>query len=485
MTLASASSRPCAPRNLFLHAESDTQMKQTKKGTLTMKPMIAVLSVLGVVSVLSHLIADDAAPAEATKAAIQPADVSDAEAKQAEELFQDGRKLFFQGKYLDAAKKLEAAVAANPNKTGYQLLLAKAYRYGQQPDKAVKSLERILKVDADHVEAAVQLAELVSPQKNPDRVIGVLEPLLKFKHDYPLYHLLAEAHYEKEQFDKARGYYEKAVSLNPKSQSDHYQLGNIYLAQKRFAKAASSYETAGRLGMSSGVYHFKLASVYFNLRNYLGRVSTAEVIGGKEGQLKDQYFLIGAVPGQQDKFYVAGIRSAIYQARKAQEMGIDVFDIRFLEANVWLSARRYANAARIYAEIQEKVRKEDQGLFWYSWAQAALGLNDYDNYLVRLNKAIEAAPDIYKGTLADAYVTIATRYHQRGDSQQYVNYLSKAVENNPLSARLHLTLGDAHWLSNHRDAAIQQYKLVLELEPDHSQRVRLLNRIRGQEEAGG
>jgi len=449
-----------------------------------MKLTITAVFALAAVSLPLLVVADDAAPAD-DKPAVKPEVVSDAEAKIAEELFQDGRKLFFQGKYLEAAKKLEAAVDANPNKTGYQLLLAKAFRYGQQPEKAVKSLEGILKIDADHVEAAVQLAELVSPKQNPDRVIGVLQPLLKFKHDYPLYHLLAEAHYEKEQFDKAREYYEKAVKLNPKSQTDHYQLGNIYLAQKRFAKAAASYETAGQLGMSSGVYHFKLASVYFNLRNYLGRVSTAEVIGGKEGQLKDQYFLVGDVPGQKDRFYVAGIRSAIYQARKAQEMGIDIFDIRFLEANIWLNARRYANADRIYGEIQEKVRKEDQGLFWYSWSQAALGLNDYEKYLARLNKAIEAAPDIYQGTLADAYVTIATRYHQRGDSQQYVEYLAKAVDSNPLSARLHLTLGDAHWLSNNRESAIEQYKLVLELEPNHSQRVRLLNRIRGQEEAGG
>lgn len=450
-----------------------------------MKPTIATVFALSIALLQIGVWADDAAPADEKKVASQPTIVSEAEAKQAEELFQDGRKLFFQGKYLEAAKKLEAAIAANPNKTGYQLLLAKSYRYGQQPEKALKSLEGILKVDADHVEAAVQLAELVSPQKNPNRVIAVLEPLLKFKHDYPLYHLLAEAHYEKEQFDKARGYYEKAVKLNPNSQSDHYQLGNIYLAQKRFAKAAASYETAGKLGMSSGVYHFKLASVYFNLRNYLGQVSTAEVIGGKEGQLKDQYLLISAVPGEKDKFYVASTRSAIYQSRKAQEMGIEIFDIRFLEANVWLNARRYANANRIYGEIEEKVRKEDRGLFWYSWAQAAMGLNDYDNYLARLNKAIEAAPDIYKGTLADAYVTIATRFHQRGDSEQYVAYLTKAVDRNPLSARLHLTLGDAHWLSNSRNQAIEQYKLVLELEPDHSQRVRLLNRIRGQEVAGG
>jgi Tfp pilus assembly protein PilF len=98
-----------------------------------------------------------------------------------------------------------------------------------------------------------------------------------------------------------------------------------------------------------------------------------------------------------------------------------------------------------------------------------------------MEKAIVADAGVYKPMLADAYVTIATRYQQQGDTAKYIENLAKAVTENPLSARLHLTLADAYWLDNRRDKAIEQYKLVLELEPDHVARVRLLNRIRGQE----
>lgn len=438
-----------------------------------------------------------AKPAEAKPADVKPAEakpaeappkvvtVSEAEAKKADELFEDGRKLFFQGKYAGASAKLAQAAEANPAKTSYKLLLAKAYRQADQGEKAAKVFEEILKANPEHVEAGIELAEMLSTQKQPDKVISVLSPLLKFKHDYPLYHLLAEAHYQKEQFDKARSYYEEAVKLNPRSGSDYYQLANIYLAQKRFAKAAEAYETAGRLGTSAAVYHFKLASVYFNLHNYLGNVSVAEVIGGEPGQIKNDWFLLDPVPGEKDKFYVAGPRSAVFQAAKARELGIDIFELRFLEANVWLSARRYANADAIYKDLAEKVKKEDAGLFWSSWAQTALGLGDYDAYLTRLDKAIAAEPEIYKSMLSDALVTVAQRYQQQGENAKYLEYLSKAVTNNPLSARLHLTLGDAYWSANQKDKAVEQYKFVLELEPDNTQRVRLLNRIRGQEEVAG
>jgi tetratricopeptide (TPR) repeat protein len=421
---------------------------------------------------------DEAAPA-AEKATATT--VSSAEAKQAEELFQDGRKLFFQGKYAEAVKKLREAADANPDKTSYKLLLAKAHRYARQGPQAVAVFEEILKANPDHVEAGIELAELLSPAKEPARVIAVLEPLLKYKHDYPLYHLLAEAYYQQEKFDVARKHYEEAVKLNPRSAQDQYQLANIYLAQKRFAKAAESYETAGHLGLSTGAYHFKLASVYFNLRNFVGHVTTAEVIGGQPGEIKNDLYLIDPVPGQTDVFYVAVPRSALYQVAKAQQLGVDIFDIRFLEANTWLSARRYANAEKIYAELEEKVGKTDAGLYWFYRAQTALGLEDYDAYLARLEKAIAAEPDVYKSTLADALVTVANRYQQQGESDRYVEYLGKAVEANPLSAQLHLALGDAFWLASDENGAVQQYKLVLELEPDHAQRVRLLNRIRGQE----
>lgn len=404
--------------------------------------------------------------------------------QEGEELFEAGRKLFFQGDYPAAITKLAEAAAANPTKTGYKLLLAKAHRYAGQAEKASAVLEELLKASPEHVEAGIELATLLSPRKQPDRVIATLEPLLKFKHDYPLYHLLAEAYYQKEQFDKARAHYEEAIKLNPQSSDDHYQLGNIYLAQNRFAKAAAAYETAGGLGISTGVYHFKLASVYYNLHNYLGQITQAEVIGGKPGEIKGPWYLIDPVPGQKDKFYVVGPRSGLYQVAKAQQLGIDIFQIHFLEANIWLSARRFANADKLYAKLQENVPKEDAGLFWFHWAQAALGLDDYDNYLARLEKAIAAQPDVYKATLADAYVIVANRHQQRGENDKYLAMLGKAVAANPLSARLHLTLGDAYWQANARERAIEQYKLVLELKPDHAQRVRLLNRIQGQDTAG-
>jgi tetratricopeptide (TPR) repeat protein len=175
------------------------------------------------------------------------------DAKKAADLHDAARKLFFQGMYKEAIEPLKQAVQLDPTRSGYKLMLAKAYRLSSEPDKAIELLTAILKENPEHVEAGVTLAQLISTKKQPDKVIATLEPLLKFKKDYPLYHMLAQAYYEKENMDKAREYFEQAVRLNPRAGSDYYQLGNIYLMQSRFAKAASAYEQAGSLDVGDDV----------------------------------------------------------------------------------------------------------------------------------------------------------------------------------------------------------------------------------------
>ena len=130
-----------------------------------MNRIIATMLVLGVLTTFAQ---PPGKPAE-------PPAVSDAEAKVAEEIFQDGRKLFFKGEFLEAIKKLKDATETNPSKTSYKLLLAKAHRAVKQDAEATKVFEDIIKTNPEHVEAGIELAELLSPQKEPNRVIAILE----------------------------------------------------------------------------------------------------------------------------------------------------------------------------------------------------------------------------------------------------------------------------------------------------------------------
>ncbi len=413
--------------------------------------------------------------AEAPEAAA--ADGADS-APDAEQLFSDGSDALFQGQYKKAVELLRKAVAADDTKTSYKLHLARAHRYAGDDKKAETILEEILKAAPDHVEAGQVLAEIFTQSQRWDDVVRVLEPLLEYRHDYPTYHMLAEAEYNRGEQEKARKRYEEAVKLNPQSASDHYQLGNIYLAGNFFALAAESYEAASRLGIDTPVLHYKLGSAYFNLRNYFGRIAVRTVKSGQPGTISGDWYLIEPLPGKEETFRCAPKASAIYQVARALADGIEVrADIHVLRANIYLNARRYQQAYDMFTEIAPTVPDEDKALFHYYHAQAAFGIGRYDEYLQLLEKAIELDPEAYKSTLVDAYVQVADQHNQAGDLDKYIQFLARAVAESPRTASLHLKLGYAHEEAQQYDKAIAQWQMTLDLEPDHPDRMKLLNLI--------
>lgn len=419
-----------------------------------------------------------------TPAAAQDAEPPAAGAPEAEELpkaerlFRDGKEALLTGEYEKAAGLLEQAVAEDDGKTSYRVYLARAYTYAGQDDKAEAQLRAVLKTTPDHVEAGQMLARLHAEREKWKEVREVLEPLLKYRHDYLTYHLLAEACRNLDDNRKAREYYEKAVELNPESAVDHYELANIYLAGNFFALASRSYERALELGADSPALRYKLGSAYFNLRNYFGRIRRVEVTGGKPGTISDKWFLIEPVPGEKDTFRAAPSDSAIYQIALAMDEGLgDRPDIRFLRANIYLNARRYAEAYEMLGKLEEAIPDEDRALYRFYHAQAAFGIGKYEEYLALLEKAIELDPAAYEASRVEAYLRVADQHNQQGELDKYITYLEKAMAERPESAALHLKLGDAYAEQRKTDKAVRQWQIVLDLEPDHPQRMDLLNRI--------
>jgi tetratricopeptide (TPR) repeat protein len=409
--------------------------------------------------------------------AAKPAAQEKPAASEAEQWFTQGREALFQGKYEEAVALLGKAVAADKSKTSYRLHLARAYRYAGQHEQAIAHLEEILKTAPDHVEAGQMLGELYSAAKRWKDVVRVLDPLLQYRHDYPTYHMLAEAENNLGERDRARKSYEEALKLNPQSASDHYQLGNLYLAANFFALAADSYQQALRLGLDSPALRYKLGSAYFNLRNYFGAISLQTIRSGTPGTIHGTWYLVEAVPGHKDVFRCAPQTSAIYQIAKAVADGIEERpDIHVLRATIYLNARRYAQAFDMFAKIEPTV-KEDKALFYYYYAQAAFGSGQYDRYLALLEEAIRLDPAAYKSARVDAYLSVADQYNEAGNLDKYIEYLVKAVAESPQTASLHLKLGYAYEDARKFDLAVAQWRMVLDIEPDHPQRTKLLNVI--------
>ncbi|MCG8648963.1 MAG: tetratricopeptide repeat protein, partial [Pirellulales bacterium] len=210
-----------------------------------------------------------------------------------------------------------------------------------------------------------------------------------------------------------------------------------------------------------------------------GRVSVVTVASGQAGQISDDWYLIEPVPGKKDAFRAAPRKSAIYQIATAIESGMEATtDVQMLLANIYLNGRRYQKAYEMYQQLSEKVADEDRALHRYYFAQSALGVGKYDEYLQHLGEAVQLDPEAYQSALVDAYLAVADKYNQSGKLDKYIEYLTLAVQQSPQTASLHLKLASALEESRRYDQAIEQWRMVLDLEPDHPQRTELLNLIK-------
>lgn len=86
-------------------------------------------------------------------------------------------------------------------------------------------------------------------------------------------------------------------------------------------------------------------------------------------------------------------------------------------------------------------------------------------------------PEAYRSALVDGYLQVADRYNQAGQLTRYIDHLSLAVNESPQTTSLHLKLANAFEDARKYEDAVQQWRLVLDLEPDHPERTRLLNLI--------
>jgi len=453
---------------------------------MTRLRLLAAISV--VVAFCTSTLADEPTPPpaapELTDAKTETSDAApkeDAKEEDAgEKFFGEGRDALFAGKYEEAIDLLKQAVAADPEKTrtSYRLYLARAHRYAGQEDQAGPLLKEILAVAPDHVEAGRLLAEIYAKAEKWQEILDVMKPLLKYRHDYPTYHLLAEASYHLDKHDEARRYYREAIKLNSENARDHYQLGNICLSQNLFARATEAYEAALRLGIDSPVLHYKLASAYFNQKNYFGRIRLITVKSGEAGEINGSWYLIEPVAGQEHRFRAAPKNSAIYHVAKAIADGLDDRpDIHLLRANIYLNARRFQKAYGMFGQLAATVPEDDEALFYFYYAQSAFGVGKFEEYLSLLDKAIECDEEAYGATRGDAYLLVAEQFNQQGELEKYIEYLGKAVQESPRTASLHLKLGNAYQETRQYPLAIAQWQMVLDLEPEHAQRTQLLNLV--------
>ncbi|HUU81885.1 MAG TPA: tetratricopeptide repeat protein [Phycisphaerae bacterium] len=325
---------------------------------------------------------------------------------------------------------------------------------------------------------AVALARQFVEEGNYEQVIETLKGLPEDKAGFEAHRLLGAAYLRLGRLPEARQALRTAVRLRAVDGETHCLLGDVYLAEQKFGLAAGSYAEAQRLGSDTPQLHYQAARAAYELGNYIGKMETRTIAGGVAGRVQDGCYLIEPVPEERDRFFVAPSDSAIYHVQRALDGGLDTPRIYLLHADIWLAAGRHVPALDIYRRIEETVPEEERARYNYHYALACRGADDLEGYLDRMKRAIALDEPRYGKHLITAYRRVADYYSAEGDLKNYIRYLELAAKEAPASADLHYLLGNALFEAGRTADASRQWRLTLELEPDHADRERMLELVR-------
>lgn len=408
------------------------------------------------------------APAGASPPPVEPQ-------KTSAELFEAGRARLKVGQAPQAIELLSAAIARRPGEIEYQLSLSEAYEAAGRRDAAIRLLQNIVQRYERHLAARVSLARLHALAGTPARVRELLTPVFDTLDAAGLL-LLAEAARDLGRHSDSRRSLRAGISRFPRNVPLWLALIDSMIEEDRHAGALAVIRRAERrLGRSADL-HYRAARSYFALDELLGEASARTVRGGRVGQFHADLLLVERRSGT-SRFLCCPPRSALYQLRRALDAGLDAAEAHLMHAEIWRRIGKPRIGFGIVKSREPVLLQNPSESTLRAFARLALESESFSDYLryVRAFAAFDVEHE--DELLRTAFETLAERYNERGDDTMQVRCLERAASLTPDDAALLLRLGDAKWQHGERQAAATCLQRVLELEPTHPQRRRILARL--------
>jgi len=335
---------------------------------------------------------------------------------------------------------------------------------------------------ADAPPADVATARRMLKQGQVAQAQAVLEELAAGEPDAEVHRLLGDVYCRQRQWDEAREELRAAIRMDEIA-DDHLRLGEVYIAEHKYALALAQFRNARRMGVLDGDLHYRLALAYFGLGRIYGDVQRVSLPSGSPGQRVGDTVLIEEIPGEPGMYWAAATDSAAFQVTRARSLGADGPEVRLLEARTWLAGRQYALAGRCFDALVEdlpnlELTDEERRQAWTDAAEASYHADDLVGFIARWREAHRTQDrDALAAAMAEAHRRVAERYADRGDLPQCIAHLEQALAEAPRDVPLRYQLGNRYWEAGEPLKAARAWRIVLQLDPEHPDRARILDRL--------
>jgi tetratricopeptide (TPR) repeat protein len=248
--------------------------------------------------------------------------------------------------------------------------------------------------------------------------------------------------------------WEDAAAKAPEKPRPHFNLGQAYQDAQRIPDAIREYEQALALKPDIHAAYSNLAAIYLDQR---------QLDKGEEMLLK--------VTSLAPTFTEGFINLAVLYLRKQEPDKALAAINRALELNPESFAAHFNKGEVLTVKGDYKAAIE-------SYKKAVYLRPDLDSFKLALGNAYIRAGDVVSAekqfhelsngpVAAEAYRSLALLYNNSGRSDQAMQYFQQAANLRPVFPELHHDMGLVYLRKQMFDEAIEQFRTVLEQQPDH------------------
>ena len=258
---------------------------------------------------------------------------------------------------------------------------------------------------------------------------------------------------------------ERALSIDSLLPEAHHEMGLLYYMDGQLGEAKFAFERAVALDASFTPSMLQLAEIYLVLRNYDRAMSEVNNALKIDQQIAQAYFLKGLIYKEQKNKDLA--KSSFQTATELDPQNVEAFNLLgmlYAEEDDGLAMSYYNTVLDIDSAHKEALY--NRAYFLQDQGHAEEAISAYDLLL-----------KFHPGTAAAFYNKGFIYFGFLEDAPKAIDAFTEAIKSNPKYIQAYFNRAVALEEIGRKEAAIADYKNVIELEPGNAQSLAALNRL--------
>jgi uncharacterized protein (TIGR03067 family) len=315
----------------------------------------------------------------------------------------------------------ESELANYKNTAGYWFFIGVAYSESEMYEQAIVSLEKVIRINPDFPMAHYNLGIAYINLGMYKEAIVSFKQAIRIDPNYAeAYCNLGIAYINTGMYKEATNSYKQAIMIDPDFIEAYYNLGNAYKKSGMYKEAVEAYKQAIKINHNYAEAHNNLGIAYINLGMYKEAIVSFKQAIRIDPNYAEAHCNLGL-----DYINTGMYKEAIVSLKEAIKINPDFIGIHFRLGIAYKKSGMYKEAVEAYKQ------------------------------------ATRANPDN-----PEVYSNLGYVYGKLRMYKEAIRSFKQAIMNDPDYVKAHYNLGYAYVLLNDTDTALEQYKILKDLNPE-------------------